>query len=176
MSGNTSDLGFGVTGAPRAVPTDLNSGSGTWAGPAYDCTLLVEYCGGGAGGSSTSAGIMCCGGKASVVRREWIKHTAGASYSYAVGAAGTGVASGAGSDGGDTTFGSLPTAYGGKGPAQNPAAAGAYGPAFGEDTIWGRGGAPGGGAANGYGAGGGGHISAGTAGNGTGGRIRITEY
>ena len=176
MSGDTSGLGFGYTGAPRGVPDDINSGSGTWAGPAYACMLLVEYCGGGAGGSSTAGATMCCGGKAAVVRREWISHTAGASYSYAVGAAGSGGASGAGSDGGDTTFGALPTAYGGKGPSANPAAAGTYGSAFGEDSCWGRGGAPAGGAANGYGAGGGGNLSAGTGGDGTGGKIRITVF
>ena len=176
MSGDTSSLGLGHTGAPRDVPTDLNSGTGSWSGPSYDCMLLVEYCGGGAAGSSTSTANICCGGKAAIVRREWIKHTAGTSYSYAVGAGGTSPGAGAGGDGGDTTFGSLPTAYGGKGSAVNPAQAGLYGPAFGEDTQWGRGGAPAGGAANGYGAGGGGNLSNGSGGAGYGGRIRITEY
>lgn len=176
MSGDTNSLGMAQSGAPRAAPTDINSGTGTWSGPAYDCMLLVEYCGGGAGGSSTSTANMCCGGKASVVRHEWVKHTAGASYSYAVGAGGAGGAAGAGGDGGDTTFGALPTAYGGKGPSANPALAGAFGAAFGEDTCWGRGGATPGGAANGYGAGGGGNLSNGNAGAGSGGRIRITEY
>lgn len=176
MSGDTNSLGMAQSGAPRAAPTDINSGTGTWSGPAYDCMLLVEYCGGGAAGSSTSGATMCCGGKSSVVRREWIKHTAGASYSYAVGAGGTGPGAGAGGDGGDTTFGSLPTAYGGKGPSANPATAGVYGSAFGEDSPWGRGGATPGGAANGYGAGGAGNLSNGAGGAGSGGKIRITEY
>ena len=176
MSGDTSGLGFGYTGAPRGVPDDINSGTGTWAGPAYDCMLLVEYCGGGAAGSSMSGATICCGGKAAVLRREWIKHTASATYSYAVGAGGTSPGAGAGADGGDTTFGSLPTAYGGKGPAANPAAAGTYGSAFGEDSPWGRGGATPGGAANGYGAGGGGNLSNASGGAGTGGKIRITVF
>lgn len=176
MSGDTNSLGMAQSGAPRAAPTDINSGTGTWYGPAYDCMLLVEYCGGGAGGSSTPTASMCCGGKASVVRHEWVKHTAGASYSYAVGAGGAGGAAGAGGDGGDTTFGALPTAYGGKGPSANPALAGAFGAAFGEDTCWGRGGATPGGAANGAGAGGGGNLSSLNGGAGSGGKIRITEY
>ena len=176
MSGDTQSLGMAPSGAPRAAPTDINSGTGTWSGPAYDCMLLVEYCGGGAAGSSTSDATLCCGGKSSVLRREWIKHTAGASYSYAVGAGGTSPGAGPGGDGGDTTFGSLPTAYGGKGGGVNPAIAGTYGPGFGEDSPWGRGGAPSGAAANGNGAGGGGNLSNGSGGAGSGGKIRITEY
>ena len=175
MSDDTNSLGFSPTGKPRAKTSITSSGSGTFSGPAYDCWLLVRRCGGGgAGGSTSLPSTPQMGGAAAPIVEDWIQHSAGATYSYVVGAKGVGTASGQGGDGGDTTFGSLAPAPGGRG--------GSHWSYDGGSSPWGKGGVrvSGGGSTGGNGAGngsgGGGTYNNGTGGDGAPGRLDILEF
>lgn len=160
-------------GSPSQPPTYLTSGSGTFIPKATTQWLRVTLLGGGSAGNSTGGSNNCTGGLAAKPVTHWIKKTK-ASYAYAIGAGGTGVATGAGNSGGDTTFDSL-TAYGAQGGGPNPTTLGS--PFAGESSGYGKGGAWMSGNASGYGAGGGGTNGAGNAGgNGSGGLIIIEEY
>lgn len=160
-------------GPPSQPPTYLTSGSGTFIPKAATQWLRVTMIGGGAGGNSTSGSNNCTGGAAAKPVTHWIKKTK-ASYAYAIGAGGTGVASASGTAGGDTTFDTL-TAYGAQGGGPNPTQQGVT--FHGESNGYGKGGAWAYGNATGYGAGGGGANGSGTSGgNGSGGLIIIEEY
>lgn len=164
-------------GPPSQPVTMLTSGSGNFIPKAATRWLRVTMIGGGAGGNSTSAAsTVCSGGKAAIPVSYWVKKVKG-SYAYAIGAGGTGVTAGAGTDGGDTTFDTL-TAYGARSAAINPAqVSNSGGLTNGENSAYGKGGSLGSGNANGYGAGGGGtNGGSATGGSGSGGLIIIEEY
>ena len=158
-------------GTPLSV-TEINSGSGTYVPSAKCKWLKVMLLGGGAGGDASAAGGNWQGGKAAIPVTYWIRRDS--SFAYAIGAGGTGTLSGAGSSGGDTTFGSY-TGFGAIGASGLAAIAGLR--IVGENSPYGKGGAATGGAASGFGAGGGGHTgAAGTGGAGSGGKIIVEEY
>lgn len=174
MSGDTSSLGLGLSAKPRYKTSITTSGSGTFTPQAGTTWLCVRRSGGGGAGGSTSLPTTPQpGGAAAPIVEDWVQHSAGATYSYAVGAKGVGVTSGIGGDGGDTTFGSLPAAPGGRG--------GSHWSYDGGSSPWGKGGqrAPGSGtagAATNNGAGGGGNYNNGTGGDGAPGRLDILEF
>ena len=102
--------------------------SGTWTAPVNATWVYVEAIGGGGGGGrGTSIGAGGGGGgfNASLFRASDV----GNSVTVTIGAGGAGIASlggsNPGSDGGNTTFGALVTAYGGKG--GTPSGEGGYG-------------------------------------------------
>lgn len=89
-----------------------------WTAPAGVVQATITAVGGGAGGARadlsgpTAAGGVGGGAGATVVRT--VPVTPGVAYTIAIGAGGAGGTTGAGADGGDTTFGSMVTARGGK--------------------------------------------------------------
>lgn len=97
----------------------FTSGAGTYTKPAGITSILVELVGGNGGGGGASAALLGVsaggGGGAGGYVRSYIA-SAAASYSYSVGALGTGGASGTndGGNGGNTTFSTF-TAGGGLG-------------------------------------------------------------
>ena len=87
--------------------------SGTWTKPSgYDGNrMVVVECWGGGGAGHTSAGAAAGhGGGAGYARREFLLSDLPSSVAVTIGAGGT-----SGANGGNTTFGSLLTAEGGKG-------------------------------------------------------------
>jgi hypothetical protein len=91
------------------------TGSGTWIPPAgIAATSKPELTGGGGGGGGAGGLTGEGGGGGEYARDPAYAVAAGAGIAYSRGPAGRGLAGGATTDGGDTTFGTL-TAHGGKG-------------------------------------------------------------
>lgn len=117
-------MGLSVFPAPGGGVTqkvDVFTSTGTWTAPSNCSSVEVFLVGGGGGGGGvTSANDWVSGGGGGggggVVRRT-IAVTPGTSYTITIGGGGAGGTNGAtaGAVGGDTTFGSLVTAFGGGG-------------------------------------------------------------
>jgi hypothetical protein len=97
--------------------------TGTFTAPANTQYVEVFLVGGGGGGGgafgSSSQAAGGGGGGGGVVNWRKLPVTGGTAYTVTIGAGGAGVASGATGVGGDTSFGSLATAWGGGGGATN---------------------------------------------------------
>jgi len=137
--------------------------SGTWNKPSAGTIALIECWGGGGSGAETS---RAGGGGGGAYNATWAPLSdLGSSETVTIGAGGAAVNSGNGNVGGDTTFGSLVTAFGGGGGTTGvPGIGGGGGGAYAAGSTGGAGAGPGGGAsgspaddaASGYGGGGGG--------------------
>lgn len=116
-------MGLSVFPAPSAGVTqkvDVFTSTGTWTAPSNCSAVQIFMVGGGGGGGairsngSTSNMHGGGGGGGQVIQRT-LAVTPGSSYTITIGAGGAGGNLAAGAVGGDTTFGSLATAYGGGG-------------------------------------------------------------
>ncbi len=156
-------LYFKADGTPIAGGgADVQSftASGTWTKPGSGTYAFVETWGAGASGGKTQAGSASGGGGGGGYKAAWFLLTAlGATETVTIGAGGASITAGntSGNVGGNTTFGSLLTAYGGGG---GRGAAGEFGGgggggggisagATGSSATGATGGGPLGGAANG---------------------------
>lgn len=160
------------------------TGSGTWTKPSgfsAKAYVLIEAWGaGGGGGRNTAASTVSGAGGGSYKTRRILLSALGSTETVTIGAGGTGRtgSAGSGTAGGNTTFGSFLTAYGG-GPGQNNGTGGGGGTFFAQgvtgsgdgDFFTGGNGGPGSGTGVGgqsvYGGGGGG--GGGTSGTNAGG-------
>lgn len=101
--------------------TEYFTSSGTWTKPANLKFIEIEVLGGGGAGGgvpTTSAGTSSAGaggGAGGYARKKILAGDLGATETVTIGAGGTGVASGNGNTGGQTTFGAHVTAGGGAG-------------------------------------------------------------
>jgi hypothetical protein len=106
----------GVAGSSN-IDVQTFSASGTWTRPSTGAYVLVECWGGGAGGGRGNAtGNFCHGGGGGGYNYRWVlRSSLAATETVTIGAGGAGGASAgtSGSAGGNTTFGSWVTAYGG---------------------------------------------------------------
>lgn len=177
--------GSWLGGAGSDLQTFSTAGAATWTKPARGTMAFIQCWGpGGSGGKSTVQGNGAYGGGGGNYVERWVPLSSlSSTESVSVGAGGAAVAvAGNGNNGGNTTFGSILTAYGGGGGQGGAAAGGQVGGAgagasgagssgTGGDPLGGATGSPGGfslfggggGAANGgiggaslYGGGGGG--------------------
>ena len=150
VGSNTNVL---VSNGAAALPTwqAMPAGGGPYyqkliSGTTYTPTTGMKYCiveaygaGGGGGGSIINAvNIGASGGAGGYCMKIFSAADIGASQTYAIGAAGAGVAGDNGTNGGDTTFGAWLTAGGGKGGKKGlqintPISGGAGGSASGGD-------------------------------------------
>jgi hypothetical protein len=150
---------------------DLADSPATWTKPTGLTYLEIELWGAGGSGSSSAPSVQCNGGSGgSYIKGTFLASALGATETITIGSGGTAVTGGAGSgnDGGNTTFGSLLTSYGGL--ANGGGGAGIYGKgsgATGGGPLAGAvstfGGGNGGGGTSVYGGGGGGSSSNGGA-------------
>jgi hypothetical protein len=119
---STNTLSNTVLGnIPKATVTSLTSGSGTYTTPANCTHIEVHIWGGGGGGGAVAGGsgaTGAAGGGGGAGYQFILISSPAATYSYSVGALGAGGTAGAnaGSNGGNTTFGTF-TADGGLGGA-----------------------------------------------------------
>ena len=99
------------------VDVQTFTASGTWTKPAGATRILVQARGGGGSGGSGTAGQGGNGGGGGAYNEHWFDASAtGATETITIGGGGAAVGSGVnGNAGGDTTFGSLFTVYGGAG-------------------------------------------------------------
>lgn len=103
----------------------LLSGTGTYTPrPGTKLLRVRKWGGGGGSGGSLAAAwgyAASSNGSDGQYTEEWVTHTPGATYAYAIGAGGTAGTSAPtnGGDGGDTTFAGTTTAKGGTGGASN---------------------------------------------------------
>lgn len=122
MSGTMSGLGHSRRGKPRYA-TSLTSGTGTYTPQAGTTGMWVRKWGGGGGAGGATSGSSVygasSGGWDGQYTEEWIAHTAGTTYAWAIGAAGTGGNFGSGGAGGSTTFAGTTSATGGQGGVQS---------------------------------------------------------
>lgn len=127
----------GATGArlfinPSTLPTinvQTFTASGTWTKPSAGTKVLVQaWGGGGSGGMGTSLDCGGGGGGGAYMEKWFAIGDCGATETVTIGAGGAKKTSaGAGNVGGNTTFGSLVTVYGGGGGAGNTGGAGGGG-------------------------------------------------
>ena len=125
MSGTTDGLGMSRTSKPRYAAAPITGGTGTYTPQAGTTWLRVRKWGGGggsggAGSSSGTYGISSAGADGQYTE-EWIAHSPGATYAWAVGAGGTAgpTTPGNGGNGGSTTFDGTTPAAGGLGGQQS---------------------------------------------------------
>lgn len=113
-------------GPVRPLVTTYLTGSGTHTPQTWTRRMRVRLLGGGAAGGGANvtgagqASVGSAGGAGAYIEHEYT--TIAGSYSYGVGAGGTGVSAGTGGSGGNTTFGAL-TAGGGTGGVASAAGA-----------------------------------------------------
>ena len=123
MSGTMSGLGHSRTGKPRYAAAPITSGTGTYTPQAGTTWLRVRKWGGGGGSGGASSGSSTYGASSSgwdgQYTEEWIPHSAGDTYAWAVGAGGTAGNFGGGGAGGSTTFAGTTSATGGQGGVQS---------------------------------------------------------
>lgn len=118
---------FPIGRQPAALATRLRafntitSGTGVYVPKAGTKVMRVRKWGGGggSGGAAAGSGVYAASSNGSdgQYTEEWIFHTPGATYAYAVGAGGTAGTSGPsnGGNGGNTTFAGTTAAAGGQG-------------------------------------------------------------
>ncbi len=113
-------------GAQTAPTSDVQTftSSGTWTKPSWATSTSSSYVqcwGGGGGGGSANAGYASGGGGGAYVYGTFLTSTFTSTVTVTLGAGGAGGASlgASGSAGGNTTFGSYLTAYGGGGGGGN---------------------------------------------------------
>jgi len=114
----------GGGGAVQPQMTIYTSGSGTYTPPVGAKYLIVECQGGGGGGGGNGTANTSFGGGGGG-GAYYIKRFTPASYSYSVGAGGTGTPAGSyadGSNGGNSTFGGMTASGGGGGKKGSTAA------------------------------------------------------
>lgn len=111
-----------VSSSANVNSQDFTS-SGTWTKPTGVTKVQVLLVGGGGagGGATANSKIAGGGGGGGMVKLEVIDVSAVSTVSVTIGAGGTGGTTYPAADGGDSTFGALLTAKGGKGAHQNTA-------------------------------------------------------
>lgn len=127
MSGNT----LNASGGGGSIDTQTFNSSNTWTKPGSGTWAFVQiWGGGGSGGSSINTTTRGGGGGGGSYNSAWfLLSTLGATETVTIGAGGTGVTSSNGNAGGNSTFGTWLTGYGGGrgGGAANNAAGGGGG-------------------------------------------------
>lgn len=140
-------LYFKADGSPVAGGMDVQTftASGTWTKPSgASRTLVMLWAGGGSGGRGSTAG--CGGGGGGFVMGWFAAGTLGATETVTIGAGGAAkTANGSGNAGGNSTFGSLLTSYGGGGGETGVEPGGGGGGSLSAGDLSGDGGDPDGG-------------------------------
>lgn len=104
-----------LTSANKTQQVTFTS-SGTWTKDSGLVRIKVEAWGGGGSGGWQTGGAAVGGGGGGAYSEKWFEASElSATETVTIGAGGTAVSTGSGNNGGNTTFGSLLTAYGGKG-------------------------------------------------------------
>lgn len=109
------DPSFGLS---KTIQYDLADSPATWTKPTNLVAIKVQlWAGGGSGGSSTTTVNSNGGGGGACVEATFLEGVLGATETVTIGAGGAAVSGGAGTGnvGGNSTFGSLVTSYGGGG-------------------------------------------------------------